>query len=64
MWRPGWCKKEVGERIAKASKVFGALRMPVFRDSNQSSLKIKRMVYRSVWSLVCCSMDQRHGLPG
>ena len=32
----GGVVKEVGERIAKASKAFGALRMPVFRDNNLS----------------------------
>ena len=37
----------MGERIAKASKAFGALRMPVFRDSNLS-LKTKRLVYKAV----------------
>ena len=40
--------KEVGERIAKASRAFGALRMPVFRDSNPS-LKTKR----KQWFLGC-----------
>ena len=43
----GGVVKEVGERIAKASRAFGALRMPVFRDSNLS-LTTKRMVYRAV----------------
>ena len=43
----GGVVKEVGERIAKASRAFGALRMPVFRDSNLS-LATKRMVYRAV----------------
>ncbi len=38
---------EVGERIAKASKAFGALREPVFRDSNLS-LRTKREVYKAV----------------
>ena len=39
--------KEVGERIAKASRAFGALREPVFRDSNLS-YRTKRLVYRAV----------------
>ena len=43
----GGIAKEVGERIAKTSKDFGALRMPVFRDSNLS-LKTKRLVYKAV----------------
>ena len=43
----GGVVKEVGERIAKASRAFGALRMPVFRDSNLS-LTTKRMVYKAV----------------
>ena len=38
----GGVEKEVRERIAKASRAFGALRMPVFRDSNLS------LVYRAV----------------
>ncbi len=33
--------------LSKASRAFGALRMPVFRDSNMS-LKTKRRVYKAV----------------
>ncbi len=43
----GGVVKELGERIAKASRAFGALSMPVFRDSNLS-LKTKRRVYKAV----------------
>ncbi len=37
--------------------------MLVLRDSNLS-LKNKTMVYWTMVFLVCCYMDQRHGLPG
>ncbi len=43
----GGIVQEVGERIARASKAFGALKEPVFRDSNLS-LKTKRQVYKAV----------------
>lgn len=43
----GWCGEGGRERIAKASRAFGALRRPVFRDSNLS-LKTKRMVYKAM----------------
>ena len=39
--------KEVGEIIAKASRAFGALKEPVFRNSNLS-YRTKRLVYRAV----------------
>ncbi len=39
----GGIVKEVGERIAKASRAFGALRKAVFRDNNLSH-KTKRLV--------------------
>ena len=38
--------KEVEDRIARASRAFGALCRPVFQD-NQLSLETKRMVYRA-----------------
>lgn len=38
--------KEVGEKIAKASRAFGVLREPVFKNNNLS-LKTKRLVYRA-----------------
>ena len=37
----------MGERSAKVSKAFGALREPIFRDSNLS-LRTKRKVYKAV----------------
>ena len=40
----GGIAKEVGERIAKAARAFGALKGPVFSNSNLS-YKTKRMVY-------------------
>ncbi len=43
----GGIAREVGERVAKASKAFGALREPVFRD-NILSLRTKRKVYKAV----------------
>ena len=43
----GEIMKDVEERIARASKAFGALCRPVFRDSSLS-LVTKRMVYRAV----------------
>ena len=43
----GGVGKEVGERIAKAARAFGALKGPVFRNSNLS-YKTKRLVYRAV----------------
>ena len=43
----GGIVKEVGERIAKASRAFGALKEPVFRNSNLS-YRTKRLVYRAV----------------
>ena len=39
--------KEVKERIAKASRAFGVLKEPVFRDKNLS-LATKRLVYKAV----------------
>ena len=39
--------QEVGERIAKASKAFGALWEPILRNSNLS-LRTKRKVYKAV----------------
>ena len=39
--------KDVEDRIAKASRAFGALCKPVFQDSSLS-LRTKRMVYRAV----------------
>ena len=39
--------KEVEDRIARASRAFGALCRPVFHD-NKLSLETKRMVYRAV----------------
>ncbi len=42
----GGIVKEVGERIAKASRAFGALRKAVFRDNNLSH-KTKRLVYKA-----------------
>ena len=39
--------KEVEDRIARASRAFGALCRPVFQD-NKLSLETKRMVYRAV----------------
>ena len=39
--------KDVEDKIARASRAFGALCRPVFQDSNLS-LKTKRMVYRAV----------------
>ena len=35
----GGIAQEVGERIAKVSKAFGALREPIFRDSKLSGVK-------------------------
>ena len=43
----GGIVKEVGERIAKAARTFGALKGPVFSNSNLSC-KTKRMVYKAV----------------
>ena len=43
----GGIAQEVGEKIAKVSKAFGALREPIFRDSNLS-LRTKRKVYKAV----------------
>ncbi len=43
----GGIMKEVKERIAKASRAFGALKEPVFRDKNLS-LATKRLVYKAV----------------
>ena len=43
----GGIAQEVGERIAKASRAFGALQEPVFRDSNLS-LRTKSTVYKAV----------------
>ena len=43
----GGIMKEVKERIAKASRAFGALKEPVFRDNNLS-LATKRLVYKAV----------------
>ena len=43
----GGIAQEVGERIAKASKAFGALREPIFRKCDLS-LRTKRKVYRAV----------------
>ena len=43
----GGITQEVGERIAKVNKAFGALWEPVFRDSNLS-LRTKRKVYKAV----------------
>ena len=40
-------KRDVEDRIARASKAFGALKRPVFRD-NDISLRTKRLVYRAV----------------
>ena len=39
--------KDVEDKIARASRAFGALCRPVFQDNNLS-LKTKRMVYRAV----------------
>ncbi len=38
---------EVGERIAKAARAFGALKGPIFNNSNLS-YKTKRIVYKAV----------------
>ena len=43
----GEIMKDVEERIARASKAFGALCRPVFHDSTLS-LATKRMVYRAI----------------
>jgi hypothetical protein len=43
----GGIMKEVSERIAKASRAFGALKEPVFKDKNLS-LTTKRLVYKAV----------------
>ena len=43
----GEIMKDVEERIARASKVFGALYRAVFRDSTLS-VATKRMVYRAI----------------
>ena len=43
----GGIAQEVGERIAKASKAFGALWKPIFGDSNLS-LRTKRNMYKAV----------------
>ncbi len=43
----GGIMKEVKERIAKASRAFGALKEPVFRDKNLY-LATKRLVYKAV----------------
>ncbi len=43
----GGIMKEVKERIAKASRGFGALKEPVFMDKNLS-LATKRLVYKAV----------------
>ena len=43
----GGIAQEVGERIAKVSKPFGALWEPIFRDSNLC-LRTKRKVYKAV----------------
>ena len=43
----GGVEKEVCERIAKASRAFGMLKEPVFRDRNLS-LTTKRLVYNAV----------------
>ena len=43
----GGIMKEVRERIAKASRAFGALKDPVFRDKNLS-LSTNRIVQKAV----------------
>ena len=43
----GGIAQEVGERIAKGSRAFGALCEPIFRDCDLS-LRTKRSVYRAV----------------
>ena len=43
----GGITKDVEDRIARASKAFGALRRPVFGDKDLS-LRTKRLVYRAV----------------
>ena len=43
----GGIVKDVGERIAKASRAFGALKKPVFKNSNPS-YRTKRLVYRAI----------------
>ena len=43
----GGVVKEVGERIAKASRAFGMLKEPIFKNSNLS-YKTKRLVYKAV----------------
>ena len=42
----GEIQRDVEERIARASKAFGALCKPVFHDGDLS-LKTKRLVYRA-----------------
>ena len=53
----GGVGKDVCERIAKASRDFGMLKEPVFRDRNLS-INTKRLVY---WGYCC--MDQKPGPP-
>ena len=57
----GKVEKEVCERIAKASRAFGMLKEPVFRDWNLS-LTTKRLMYNAVVLGHCC-MDQKPGPP-
>ncbi len=52
---------EVGERIAKAARTFGALKGPIFNNSNLS-FKTKRMVYKAV-VLGVLLYDRRPGPP-
>ena len=47
MEEKGGVVKEVGERIAMASRAFGMLKEPIFKNSNLS-YKTKRLVYKAV----------------
>ena len=58
----GGIAQEVGEKIAKVSKAFGALREPIFRDSNLS-LRTKRKVYKAVVLGVLLYTALKHGQP-
>ena len=53
----GGIAQEVGERIAKASKAFGALREPIFRDSKLSehSYKLSTTKKFAYASIECCT---------
>ena len=65
----GGVGKDVCERIAKASRAFGMLKEPVFRDRNLS-ITTKRLVYNSVvlgvllYGSETCIHNHLKSLPG